>query len=279
MEMSDPAEGNDNVPPDLMDRLDQVIPQLQNGRTGLVLDFDGTLSEIAPTPGEAILYPACKAPLEHLVGKLALVSVLSGRGAADIRRNVNIDGIVYVGNHGGERLVNGKPEYEPRANDYRNSLVALFEDLKSVVSVPGIVWEDKGLSMAVHYRPTRDWAEAEDALRRALDEVPRESDLDVFWGKLILEIRAPTGINKGYALRKLVEEMRLDHVFFFGDDTTDLDAVLARKDLHARGETGGFSAVVLHDDSPPRMLEECDYSLSGVQSVASFLQWVDDTVT
>jgi trehalose 6-phosphate phosphatase len=144
-------------------------------------------------------------------------------------------------------------------------------DLRSKVHARGVVWEDKGLSLAVHYRAAEDPARAERDLQTAVANAPHRDVLDIFWGKMILEIRAPTGLNKGHAVRRLVQEWELERLIFLGDDTTDIDAVLAVKEMAERGLIEGFSIVVLHDEAPPRMVEECAYSLQGVPAVSEFL--------
>ena len=59
----------------------------------LVTDFDGTLSKIAPTPEQAVVYPRCRQLLAHLSDLLPLVAVLSGRPAADVRMLLGLEEI------------------------------------------------------------------------------------------------------------------------------------------------------------------------------------------
>ena len=46
-----------SAPPGLLQHLDDVLSVIRRPRMGLVLDFDGTISEIASTPDEATLFP------------------------------------------------------------------------------------------------------------------------------------------------------------------------------------------------------------------------------
>jgi trehalose 6-phosphate phosphatase len=112
-------------------------------------------------------------------------------------------------------------------------------------------------------------------LKEALESTPGVEGLEVFWGNKVLEIRAKTGINKGYGLRKLATEAGLDAVLFLGDDTTDLDAVRALSDMRREKAVIGMSVVVVQPGSPAGMLEESDYSLAGVSEVAAFLDILD----
>ena len=71
------------------------------------MDFDGTLSEIAPTPDSALIELRSARALRRLVGRFPLVAVLSGRGVRDLADRVGVDGVVYVGNHGAEYITDG----------------------------------------------------------------------------------------------------------------------------------------------------------------------------
>ena len=79
----------------------------QASRPGIVMDFDGTLSNIAPTPDSAVIEPRSARALRRLVGRFPLVAVLSGRGVRDLADRVGVGGVVYVGNHGAEYIVDG----------------------------------------------------------------------------------------------------------------------------------------------------------------------------
>ncbi len=66
---------------------------------GLVFDIDGTLSPIAPTPGEAQLYPGVASLLEQ-ARERAHVAIMTGRALDDGAAMVNVDDITYIGSHG-----------------------------------------------------------------------------------------------------------------------------------------------------------------------------------
>ncbi len=250
----------------------------RSGRLGLVVDFDGTISHIAPTPGEAVVSQRAAESMRGLVRRLGLVSVMSGRTACDVRSKVGVDGAMYVGNHGVEYLDRCGLSVAPGVAQYREKIVHVFDHLKAKVALPGLLWDDKRYSASVHYRRAADPAQARHLLATALDSDPGAKGLEVFWGKMVMEIRAPTGVDKGYALRKLVGERRLDTVFVLGDDITDLDAFIALRELRARGELRGAGVVVLHDDSPEPLVRAADYALNGVPQVEAFLEWLDAAV-
>ena len=263
--------------PNLLTHLDRALPVVRHPRLGLLVDFDGTISEMADTPVEAVISPTSADALKSLVDRLAVVAVVSGRSAADLSKKVDIDGVYYVGNHGAEYLVDGELTTEPAAVAYQESVRAVFEYLKATADLPGLFWQDKGVSASVHYRMAADTDDAGRLLAAALASAPGSNGLDAFWGKLVLEIRAPVALNKGYALDKLVRELDLQSVVFLGDDTTDVDALRALGRLMEQGTLVGLGIAVQHDDSPPALLEAAQYALDGVPEVETFLRWLDET--
>src|SRR5690242_13512164 len=71
---------------------------------GLLSDVDGTLSAIAPTPGDATLLPGVRELLEQAQTRFDVVAAVSGRAAENARQLVGVSGLLYLGNHGLERL-------------------------------------------------------------------------------------------------------------------------------------------------------------------------------
>ena len=239
-----------------------------------MVDFDGTIAEIAPTPDEARISPGCAESLDRLSAKLSVVSVVSGRSASDVKEKVGLDGVTYVGNHGAEYLDGGELTVAPGAEEYRGRIRAVFDQLRTIADDPGLFWQDKGLTASVHYRLARDPGRAEVTLKAALNSASGVEGLEVFWGRLVLELRAPIGLNKGYAVRKLAQDHNLASVIFMGDDITDLDGLRALRELVSGGVLEGLGIAVTHLDSPDRLLEASDYALRGVPEVEAFLKWL-----
>ena len=259
-----------------MANLDSILPIVASDhRFGLVVDFDGTISEIVSTPDEAGVYPEVSNALSSLAVKLALVSVMSGRAASDVVQKVGIGGLLYVGNHGAEYIIDNRLDIAPNAADGREVVSHVFNRLRATVNVSGLIWQDKGYSASVHYRLTSNTDDAKRVLTEALRSIPEANEIEVFWGKLVLELRASHGLNKGYAIHKLVGDYNLDSIVFIGDDTTDLDALIAVKELVTQDAISGAGVVVLHEDSPEALLGAADYSLDGVPEVERFLNWLD----
>ena len=258
-----------------MANLNAISNVVRARQLGLIVDFDGTISEIAPTPDEAQITPEAAAALGGLAGRLALVSVMSGRSVGDLRDKVNIEGLVYVGNHGAEYLSNGRLEVAPNAANGCESVVGVFNALRAAVHIQGLVWQQKGFSASVHYRLAPNADEARLSLSDALVALPEAAEIEVFWGKMVLELRAPHGLNKGFATRKLAKDYALQSILFMGDDTTDVDALMAVRELACGDSFDGVGIAALHEDSPASLLEAADYSLDGVWEVGQFLTWLD----
>ena len=84
---------------------------------------------------------------------------------------MSIDGIVYIGNHGAERIVDGTltaVETEAAESD----LQTLLDMFGNVANDPGIVLENKGFSASLHYRRASDEAGVIERLQSALDDMP-----------------------------------------------------------------------------------------------------------
>jgi trehalose 6-phosphate phosphatase len=178
------------------------------GRAAVLLDVDGTLAPIVARPELAVVPEETREQVRRLVGRYALVACISGRTGEDAARLVGVDGVVYVGVHG--------LELAPEAERWREALRAFAEE-----DWPWL--EDKGLTVAFHWREAPDEEEA----RRSLEAVAgraRAAGLEARWGRKVLELRPPVEADKGTAVRALLAERGLRRALYAGDDTTDLDA-------------------------------------------------------
>ena len=260
--------------PHLLPRIDEALAMLRCGNAGLLLDFDGTLSEFTPIPDDAVIHPKIVGPLIRLARRLTLTAVMSGRSAADVRKRVGIEGIVYIGNHGAEYIVDGALSVAPEAAG-GDGMQELLEALRAVVDEPGMVWEDKRFSASIHYRMATDEARVVECLTAALDTLPQAAGLDVFQGNKLIEIRRRDGVNKGAALDKAIRDWDLSTIIFLGDDTTDADALQVLRHRRAAGAVRGLGVAVMQPGTPASVVDNADYRLNGVADVAEFLKRLD----
>lgn len=266
-------------PQPLFDHLDDVAPLVAGPRFGLVLDYDGTLSDFVSASDEAVLHPAAAEALPSLVRQLSLVAVVSGRGGRNVAKRMNIDGIIYVGNHGAEYISDGEYRVVDGAGEARDRIDAVLKHVIPVAEDEGLFWEDKGFSVTIHTRKARDLEKAERRLESALETAPEVNTLDVFWGNLVLEIRGRTGLHKGHAVRALARDHSLESLIFIGDDTTDIDGMRAVRDIQNDGPLEAIGIVVNHDGTPQGLIDLADYSVSSVSEVGKFLLWIDESAS
>jgi trehalose 6-phosphate phosphatase len=231
---------------------DDLLARLaaEPGEAGLFLDFDGVLAPIVDRPEDAAPPPETRAELARLVGRYALVAVVSGRAGEDVRKRLGVDGVVCVGSHG--------LELEPQAERWRRVLAAFAAD----APWPQDEIEVKGLAVAFHFRGRPDERKAVRQLD-AVAESAREEGLVARYGRRILEVLPPVGSHKGTAVRRLLEEHDLRRALAAGDDTTDIDSFAALDGLEIAVRVAVASAEV-----PSALLDAADVV---VESPGDFL--------
>ena len=245
---------------------------------GLVSDMDGTLSLIAPTPDAATVTPRARALLAALAERLALVALVSGRAAADLRARAGLASLVYVGNHGVERWENEQVRVRPEAARYQPALVAALAELQPQL-LPGMLLEDKGVTASLHYRQAADPDAVHRAMKPVVDRVSAAHGLRASEGRMIFEIRPPVEIDKGTAFRELVAEYGLAAAVFLGDDTTDADALRAARALRASGDCYAVAVGVDAPGTPDVVRASSDFLVPGVEGVEDFLAWLLDALS
>ena len=190
------------------------------GELAFLLDIDGTLLDIAPTP-RAVLVPATLRQTLARIGKLSdgALALISGRSLQDIDRIFAPIQLPAIGGHGAEfRPVKGKASLRGRATPLSS---ALRQRLAGIAALgPGIIVEDKGYSLALHYRQA---PKLKRAIERAVDAVRAETPgLEALPGKAVIEIKHK-GLDKRKAVRRLMEFAPFAgrRPVFIGDDYTD----------------------------------------------------------
>jgi trehalose 6-phosphate phosphatase len=219
----------------------------------LLLDVDGTIFDIAPTPDRVVVPPPLCATLGELHrrtgGALALVS---GRRIDNLDHLFAPLRLPAIGGHGAESRVASENETQP------NGVAVPGEALKRRVAAlagrdPGLIFEDKGTSVALHYRLAPEQEPFIGAQLAVIMAHEPPGEFDAIWGKLVVEVK-PTIYNKGRAVAAMMTLAPFaDRTpLFVGDDTTDLSVfhVLAR--LGGRGFAVGrpMAGAIGTFDSP-----------------------------
>ena len=259
--------------PDLLDHLDAVRRLAGHRPMGLFVDVDGTIAPFVSTPAEATVSPAVRRALSALAGEVSVVA-LTGRDTAAARRVVGVTEIAYAGNHGMEWWEDGTATVEPLAQPYVGRIHRLAAHLGSAMAdEPGVLLEDKGPSLAVHYRLATDPAAVRERVLAVLGGPGGAGDLLVREGKMLIEVLPPVAINKGTAIARTVERRALASVLVLGDDTTDVDAFETVRDLRDGGAVEAL-AVAVSGDAPEALLAAADYRLADPAAVETLLTWL-----
>lgn len=180
----------------------------------LAFDFDGTLAPIVPRPEQARVSACVSGKLRRLAERLP-VAIVSGRSAADIPQRLGFEPHYIVGNHGAE-LGAAMPE---AAASQLDPVRALLHSRGAELRKAGITVEDKGLSLALHYRLAQRPQQALELIRATLREV--HAQCRTFGGKMVENVVPAGAPDKGRAMHLLVEDCRAPCAVFIGDDVND----------------------------------------------------------
>jgi trehalose 6-phosphate phosphatase len=233
-----------------------LIPHLSE--TAVLLDIDGTLLDLMPTPREVWVPPGLAMTLNRLMvktnGALALVS---GRSLNDIDLIFAPDVFPAVGGHGAEMRID--PDSESVAAHAPPMDKELKRRLAAIAKLsPGILLEDKGYSLALHYRLA---PHAEKAIYAAVSLIRADlpnAPIEVLPGKCVCEIKH-SGFTKASGVRELMtrEPFRGRRPFFIGDDVTDETVFAIMPDLDGLAFSVGRRAkgVAGHFDAPSDVRE------------------------
>jgi trehalose 6-phosphate phosphatase len=179
----------------------------------LAFDFDGTLAPLVDTPAHAAMRASTRRLLKR-ASRLYPCIVITGRSRTDVRGRLRgIDVSRVVGNHGAEPAPNGA--------GLRRRVQQWLPVLKArLARRQGVVVEDKGFSVAVHYRQARERS----STRRAVLSAARSlEDVRLVGGKLVVNVLVPDAPHKGLALERERSRFACDTVIYVGDDETDED--------------------------------------------------------
>lgn len=195
-----------------------VLEALSLADTLYAFDFDGTLAPIVPQPEQAQASKELWERIEQL-RQYAPVAIVSGRSVSDLKKRIPVTGITLIGNHGME----GLPGKLWDADNARQIVMSWSEQWAAgpMHRDPEIILEDKGLSLALHYRHSKQRKLKKD---RILAEVARWNPSPrIILGKSVVNLVPSGAPHKGAALLALLEESGCKNAFYIGDDDTDED--------------------------------------------------------
>ena len=191
----------------------EVLRQFTWSRVLLAFDYDGTLAPIVSSPAKATMRPSTRSLIQELV-ELYPCIVISGRARSDAIRRLRGVGLhEIVGNHG----------MEPgHARGKIAATVASWRPLldERLAAFRGVEIEDKGFSVAIHYRQSRQKKMARDAILRAASTL---RDVRLIGGKQVVNILLTNAPHKGMALERQRVRLQCDTAIYVGDDEADED--------------------------------------------------------
>jgi trehalose 6-phosphate phosphatase len=187
-------------------------------------DLDGTLIDFAPTPAAVRVGEDLRLLLARLYRATGgAVALISGRPIVDIDRLFPGAHLPAAGLHGLERRsASGKVTRQPppvskgRLERVRRRIAAALN------GTDGLLLEDKGMALALHYRRAPRLAAHAHRLARSLLPVLGTKRFCIQRGKYVVELR-PSGKDKGVGVREFMKEapFRGRTAVFVGDDATD----------------------------------------------------------
>jgi trehalose 6-phosphate phosphatase len=199
-----------------------VLRGLAHRRALLAFDFDGTLAPIVAERAQARMRERTRALL-RAAADLFPCAIISGRSRADLAaRLAGVPAVELVGNHGAEREdVAPSPAARAQVRAWASALGEAADG--------GVEVEDKGLSVAVHYRRA---AVPEEARRRIMRLVSLLPGARAFGGHCVVNVVPATAPTKADAVERFAGHHLPWPVLYVGDEETDEDAFGSRAVTH-----------------------------------------------
>jgi trehalose 6-phosphate phosphatase len=215
----------------------------------LLLDFDGTLVEIAERPDAVVVPDRVPALLERAVARLeGRVALISGRTIADLEGFLPGFGGTLVGAHGAEFRLDGvRSQVDDIDLDIVGRLQRLVHDFGGLV--PGFLVEDKPTGVVLHFRQAEEKSglalKFMESLANAAEGFRLQPALMAF------EIK-PSSVGKDVAMRRLFEDAPFAGSLpvVAGDDLTDEPAIGLAQEMGGVGVKLGQAETVARHRLP-----------------------------
>jgi trehalose 6-phosphate phosphatase len=191
----------------------EVLQQFAWSRVLLAFDYDGTLAPIVSQPARAIMRHTTRRLLEELVQRYPCM-VISGRAQRDAMRRLHGIGVhKIIGNHGAEPW-HGTNRPVQKSDRWLRVLGERLSGLR------GVKIEDKGISITIHYRQSREKKRARSAI---LEAVSALGEIRLIGGNQVINVLPQGAPHKGMALERERALLKCDTAIYVGDDETDED--------------------------------------------------------
>jgi trehalose 6-phosphate phosphatase len=203
-------------------------------RTALLLDFDGTLVDIAPHPDAVTVPPGLVDDLRRLRDRLdGALAIVTGRPIEAIDAFLGDSSWAVAGEHGAA-FRHGPDNDMERPHLPAAPCEWVKEAARLADRYPGSLLERKARGFVLHFRTA---PEAGPAFHAALtDLLSGQEAFELLPGLMMWEVR-PRGADKGAAVRGLMQRppFRERLPLFIGDDVTDEDGMAAARAMGGSG--------------------------------------------
>ena len=205
-------------------------------QTLLMLDFDGTISPIMPTPEQAYLPKETRHNLEK-INRFCPIAIISGRPLDVVQEKVGVDNFVYAGSHGFEYFIGGKFKLKRISSRILKMLVKIENDFAKIADkYPKLLIEKKPYAFTFHYKfiGRKQMSIFKSDLHKFLKPIYKNFVLRALWDKETVEIAPRLDWNKGH-IAHLIYKYFQDKTkkillpIYIGDTKTDEDAFIALK--------------------------------------------------
>lgn len=201
------------------DKLIEKLTTIKSEKPIIFLDYDGTLVPIKMNPEECYADDELLSLLDS-VNLNYRMYIVTGRSMEDITRFVG-SSYNIIALHGAVVRIDGKVlDNVPHMSGYRKLCDLVYKRKEKMESdFPGLRMYNKNGNVLFHSGLMKEDARPE--LERAVEKISRETGLDLYRGKMIVELRVP-GINKGSAIKRISDGYK--KTVIAGDDQTDEEA-------------------------------------------------------
>lgn len=196
------------------------IQRLATRPSALIFDFDGTLAPIVPHRNDAKI-PAQTAAHLMVLSRSWPVAVVTGRSVEDAQKRLGFTPDYLFGNHGSERA--GHPALDT-LDAGLNKCRTLLSEHALALTARKVSVEDKGLSLALHYRQCDDPVGTSIWLEELLQSIAK--DTAVTGGHMVINVLPTRAADKGDALLTILQESSAETALVVGDDENDEAAFL-----------------------------------------------------
>ena len=238
--------------------LEQLLRSLRKnaGRSGIFLDFDGTIAETTAHPADARPVPGMTSILGRLAEVYSCVGILSGRPLEFLVDRLPLADLTLVGAHGLEVSGPTGRWSHPAARALVPAILALGREAALTLPLTVLI-ERKPLAITLHHR---DQPKLKEEVQAWSQRKATATGLMLAEGIGCFELRPDLGLDKGTALQSL--SSGLQGVCMFGDDRGDLSAFDAVDGLGRLG-LNKVNIVVIGSNTPDELRQRADLVVHG----------------